>query len=91
MGKSKIAPASKVSVPRLELCGAWLLARLINYVDGRVKHSYVNLRILGLWRAQGVPLVVKRKNLSRSGSPCSPKLSTMNAVYCGNQITYPKC
>ncbi|XP_008179517.1 uncharacterized protein LOC103308231 [Acyrthosiphon pisum] len=33
MGKSKIAPASKVSVPRLELCGAWLLARLINYVQ----------------------------------------------------------
>lgn len=33
MGKSKIAPASKVSIPRLELCGAWLLARLINYLQ----------------------------------------------------------
>ncbi|XP_060864299.1 uncharacterized protein LOC132940586 [Metopolophium dirhodum] len=33
MGKSKIAPASKVSVPRLEFCGAWLHACLINYVQ----------------------------------------------------------
>lgn len=31
MGKSKVAPEKKLSIPRLELCGSPLLARVINY------------------------------------------------------------
>lgn len=33
MGKSKIAPEKKLTIPWLELCGACLLARTINYLQ----------------------------------------------------------
>lgn len=33
MGKSKIAPSKKVSIPRLELCAACFLARVIELVQ----------------------------------------------------------
>lgn len=37
MGKSRIAPATKMSIPRLELCGAWLLVRLLSYVQSNLE------------------------------------------------------
>lgn len=36
MGRSKIAPEKKLSIPRLELCGAFLLARTIKYLQNNL-------------------------------------------------------
>jgi len=41
MGKSKIVPASNMSIPRSELCGTLLLARLLEFI----KPKLVNLDI----------------------------------------------
>lgn len=36
MGKAKVSPATKLSIPRLELCGAWLLARILAVIQPNV-------------------------------------------------------
>ncbi|XP_026819175.1 uncharacterized protein LOC113557831 [Rhopalosiphum maidis] len=43
MGKSRIAPVAKVSIPRLELCDAGLLARLLSFVQTNQTLKFVNV------------------------------------------------
>jgi len=42
-GKSRIAPAAKVSIPRLELCGAGLLARLLSFMQANMTLKFVSV------------------------------------------------
>jgi len=43
MGKSRIAPAAKVFIPRLELCGAGLLARLLSFMQANMTLKFVSV------------------------------------------------
>ncbi|CAI6373892.1 unnamed protein product [Macrosiphum euphorbiae] len=54
MGKSKVSPATKLSIPRLELCGAWLLARLLAYVRPNV--ATLNISNVTAWTDSTVAL-----------------------------------
>lgn len=54
MGKSKVSPATKLSIPRLELCGAWLLARLLAYVRPNV--ATLNISNVTAWTDSTVTL-----------------------------------
>ncbi|XP_008179879.1 uncharacterized protein LOC103308385 [Acyrthosiphon pisum] len=54
MGKSKASPATKLSIPRLELCGAWLLARLLAYIRPNV--ATLNISNVTAWTDSTVAL-----------------------------------
>lgn len=61
-GKSKIAPVKPLTVPRLELCAAVLLARLIEYVRNELKLETVSVNC---WSDSTVVLEWLRQTPSR--------------------------
>lgn len=61
-GKSRIAPLRGSTIPRLELCGALLLSRLVSKVIPELKMEFRDVK---LWSDSQVVLAWRRKNLDR--------------------------
>lgn len=65
ISKSKVAPMTSPTIPRLELCGAVVLARLMQYVIKSMRHFHVKPTDVKLWTDSQTVLQWLRSDPSR--------------------------
>lgn len=65
ISKSKIAPMTSPTIPRLELCGAVVLAELMQYVRTTIRHEQVKPADVKLWTDSQTVLQWLRSDPSR--------------------------